>query len=69
MTPGQIGLLFGLAVAVVNYALMSKLASRLAVDKTAKNGARTARLIKLVAIADLFLFPFLGYVLAPTVMQ
>ena|GEM_PF-5548487 len=69
MTPGSIGLLFGLAVAMVNYVLMTMLANRLAADRTAKNGARTVLLIKRVAIADLFLFPLLGYILAPDVMQ
>ena len=68
MSAGMLGALFGAIVAIMNLAVTLWLASRLEADKSAVSGARSARLIKNIALVELLLLPLAGYLIWPMVM-
>jgi hypothetical protein len=65
MDPQMIGALAGGVLGLVNLALLWSVAAGM--EKGSPRGARTARIIKGVAILDIFIFAGLGYYVGPMV--
>ena len=69
MTPQMTGALIGAAVGLVAFAFFRWFAARTEGMKPTPEQQRLASIFRLVGLVDLILFPVLGYVIVPMVMQ
>jgi len=64
----MIGALAGAAFGLVNFAILRAVAGRMEGDKPTAETRRTAGILRMVAMADLIVFPVLGFFLGPMVL-
>ncbi|MCB1522192.1 MAG: hypothetical protein KDJ37_16700 [Hyphomicrobiaceae bacterium] len=68
MNATMIGALAGAAFGLVNFIALRMLASRVEADASSPEKRRSASILRLVALADLLIFPILGFFLGPIVL-
>ncbi len=69
MRPELVGFGAGALFGVFNMAVLRAVASRIEGAKPTPEKARMARILRIVATVDVFVFAVLGYFLAPMVMK
>ncbi|MGD9784186.1 MAG: hypothetical protein AB7E80_09855 [Hyphomicrobiaceae bacterium] len=68
MSPEMTGALAGAAFGLVNFAILRMVASRAENDKSNPKAKQAGGILRMVALADLIVFPVLGYFLGPIVL-
>jgi hypothetical protein len=63
------GAWFGAALGLVSFAALRWVAARVEQDKPDAQTKQSAGIVRMVAFADLMLFPIIGYVVGPLVLD
>ncbi len=67
-SPEMTGLFIGAFFGVANFAILRWMASRTETQMQGADGRRRAGILRIAALADLVVFPALGYLLGPIVL-
>jgi uncharacterized Tic20 family protein len=68
MSPAMTGLTIGAVFGVANFAILRWMASRTEAQMPSADGRKRAGILRIAALADLVVFPALGYLLGPIVL-
>jgi hypothetical protein len=68
MTPALIGAIVGAVFGLMGYASLRSIAARLEGFGATPEKRRTAGILRMVALADLILFPIVGYLVGPMIV-
>jgi hypothetical protein len=68
MSPEMTGLVIGAVFGVANAAILRWMAGRAETLSPGEDGRRRAGILRFAALADLVVFPVLGYLLGPIVL-